>query len=187
MAIVALLFLAGCSSQPLYIVDLDPSFDFTGLNTYRWYDDVHDTELADYRKYNSSDKRVRTYIDRELKQKGYREAASGDPDFLVNYSISRKESMKVDNIAGYPSAGMHGGVGMGTYGSAVSVGYSSGPSVRTYKEGTVIIDVIDTTRDQVVWRTLAEGKLKGSLSHKEKDARASTVAKELMAEFPSSK
>lgn len=184
ISLTLLLFLTGCSSQPLYIVDHDPTFDFGGMTTYRWYDDVHTSTVSDYRQYNSSDKRVRTYVSRELKQKGFVELSSGTPDFVVNYSISREEHMEIDNIAGYPSAGMRGGVGAGRYGSSVSVGYSSGPSVKTYKEGTVVIDVIDTGSDQVVWRSLAEAKLKKSLSHQEKDSLASSIAEELMAEFP---
>jgi hypothetical protein len=184
LALAGLLLLAGCSSQPVFIVDHDEQFDFGGFSTYRWYDDVHPSQQAEYRAYNSSDKRVRTYIDRELKQKQFREISSGTPDFLVEYNISRQEKMKIDNIAGYPPKGVHGGVGVGTYGSGMSIGYSSGPSVKTYKEGTVIIDVIDTASERVVWRSLAEGRLKKSLSHKEKDALASGLARELMAEFP---
>jgi hypothetical protein len=180
----ALLLVGGCASQPLFIVDHDPEFDFRRYRTYAWYDDLHKTQLAEYRQYNSSDKRVRTYVDRELTQKGFREVSSGNPDFLVNYSISRQEHMKVDSFAGYPSAGMYGGVGAGTMGSGVSVGYSSGPSVRTYKEGTVVLDVIDTPSNRIVWRSLAEGRLAKSLSHSEKDSRASKLAREMMTDFP---
>jgi hypothetical protein len=180
----ALVLLSACSSQPLFIVDKDPTFNFQSLKTYAWYDDVHKSQLADYRQYNSSDKRVRTYVDRELKQKGFREITSGNPNFMVNYSISREEKMKIDSFAGYPSGGIHGGAGVGTYGSGISLGYSSGPSVKTYKEGTVVIDIIDSRTNRVVWRTLAEGKLAKSLSHKEKDSLASKLARELMAEFP---
>jgi hypothetical protein len=182
--LIALLLLSGCSSQPLFIVDKDPTFDFRALETYAWYDDVHKTQLADYRQYNSSDKRVRTYVDRELGQKGFREIGGENADFIVNYHVSQKENMKIDSFAGYPSPGMHGGVGVGSYGSSVNLGYSSGPAVKTYSEGTVVIDVIDSSSGQVVWRSLAEGRLKKSLTHKEKDSRASKLARELLAEFP---
>lgn len=183
-AVVALVLLTGCASQPTYFVDHDPSFDFGALKTYRWYDDAHPSKNAEYRAYNSSDKRVRTYIDRELQQSGFRESSYGEPDFLVNYSISSEEKTSIDNFAGYPPAGVHGGVGVSNYGSAVSVGYSSGPSVKTYKEGTVVIDVIDTKEDRVVWRSVAEGRLSKKLSISEKDALAAKLSKELMAEFP---
>lgn len=184
IASAVLLGLAGCSTQPDYFVDHDITFDFSAYQSYRWYDDVHPSKVAEYRKYNSSDERVRTYIDRELKQSGFREVSGSAADFLVNYSISREEKTSIDNFAGYPERGMYGGVGVGTYGSGVSIGYSSGPSVKTYREGTVVIDVIDTRQERVVWRSIAEGRLSKKLSISEKDALASRLARELMAEFP---
>ncbi len=179
-----LILLGACSSQPLMVVDHDPTVDFSRFHTYRWYDDAFPSKTSEYRQYNSSDARIRNYVNRELKAKNFREVSGVKPDFLINYSVSTQEKMKVNSFAGYPSAGMHGGVGVGTHGSAVSLGYSSGPSVSTYDEGTVIIDVIDTSTNTIVWRSLAEGRLKKLSSRKEKDSRASTVAREMMADFP---
>lgn len=184
LCVSAALLLTACASEPLFIVDHDPTVDFSAYQTYRWYDDVYDSQAGSYRHFNSSDKRVRTYVDRELRQKGLREIPSGTADFLVNYNISREDKTKVDNIAGYPPAGVHGAAGVGTYGSGFSVGYSSGPSVKTYREGTVIIDVLDVNSQKIVWRGIAEGKLTKSLSHNEKDSLASKISKELLADFP---
>ena len=178
------LVLASCASQPKYFVDHDENFDFGQFSTYRWYDDAHPSQAAEYRQYNASDRRVRTYIDRELKNSGFRQISWGEPDFLINYSISREEKTTVNNFANYPPAGVHGGVGVGTYGSGASLSYSSGPSVKTYREGTVVIDVIDTREDRIVWRSIAEARLSKKLSISEKDAMASELSRELMAEFP---
>ncbi|WP_195891479.1 DUF4136 domain-containing protein [Luminiphilus syltensis] len=182
--IATLFFLAGCSSQPEFTLDYDASYNFAGLETYRWYDDVYPSQLADYRQYNASDKRVRFFVDRELQKKSFKEVATGKADFLINYHIAKEERVKIDNFARYPSAGMHGGVGVGTYGTAVSVGYSSGPSVKTYKEGTVVLDVIDSASGNVVWRNIVEGRLPKSLSSNEKDAMAAKLSKEMMLDFP---
>jgi hypothetical protein len=184
LAVIFLASLAGCASQPEYFIDHDRSFAFESFRTYRWYDDAHPSKTAEYRQYNASDRRVRTYIDRELQRAGFEEISYGEADFLVNYSISREEKTTINNFAGYPPRGVHGGVGVGTYGSAVSVGYSSGPSVKTYREGTVVIDVIDTAEDRIVWRGIAEGRLSKKLSISEKDTLASKLARELMADFP---
>lgn len=181
--LAALLALAACSTQPTYIIDHADDVDFARYHSYRWYDDVHGSKQAEYRQYNSSDKRVRTYVDRELGRKGFRESHSTAADFLVNYSISRQDHTRIDNFSGYP-AGLHGGVGVGTYGAGVSVGYSSGPSVKTYREGTVVLDVIDTGSGKIVWRGIAEGRLKQSLSQKDKNRIAAEVSRELLADFP---
>lgn len=179
-----LLQMAACSNQPTYVIDHDAGTDFSRYKTYRWYDDVHGSRQAEYRQYNSSDKRVRTYVDRELRQKGFIESSSDSADFWVNYNISLQDRMKIDSFSGYPSAGMHGGVGVGTYGSGVSLGYSSGPSVREYKEGTVVLDVIDTGSSKIVWRGIAEGRLKDSLDQSDKNRIASELSREMLADFP---
>lgn len=178
-----LTLIAGCASQPSYYIDHNDSVDFSSFKTYRWYDDVHPSKEADYRKYNSSDKRVRTYVDSELADKGFVERSAGPTDFWMNYHVSKQDHMKIDNFSGYPQ-GMHGSVGAGTYGSAVSIGYSSGPAVRTYREGTVVLDVIDTTDNKIVWRGVAEGRLQKSLTPSEKNRIAAEVSRELLAEFP---
>ncbi len=184
LALPCLLALPGCSNQPSYVIDHDEYTDFSRYKTYSWYDDTHDSKLADYRQYNASDKRVRAYVDRELKLKGFTESAGGDADFWVNYNIAKEDHMKIDSFSNYPSAGMHGAASVGTYGSGVSIGYSSGPSVKQYSEGTVVLDVIDSHTDKIVWRGIAEGRLKSSLTQKDKNRIASQVSRELLADFP---
>ena len=186
-ALFCLLLLGGCSNQPSYLIDHDEYTDFSRYKTYRWYDDAHDSKLADYRQYNASDKRVRAYVDRELKLKGFTESTTGSADFWVNYNISKEDHMKIDNFSNYPSAGMHGAASVGTYGSGVAIGYSSGPSVKHYKEGTVVLDIIDTGTNKIVWRGIAEGRLKSSLTQKDKNRIASQVSRELLGEFPPGK
>ena len=184
-AIVAFFaFLLGACSNPLsFSVDHSDKTDFSLFKTYRWYDDIHGSKEADYRQYNSSDKRVRTHVDAQLKSKGFMESTSKSADFWMNYHISKEDHMKIDNFGGY-SQGMHGSVGAGTYGSAVSIGYSSGPSVRTYREGTVVLDVIDSQSNKIVWRGIAEGRLDKSNSHNDKNRIAKEVSQELLADFP---
>lgn len=184
LAVIFSCLLVACSNQPVYTIDHNENIDFSRFSSYRWYDDVHASKTSEYRKYNSSDARVRTHIDRELQKKGLTEATTGLADLWLNYNISKQEKMRIDNFGGYPSQGMHGAVGAGTYGSAVSVGYSSGPDVKVYKEGTVVIDIIDSGSRKVIWRGIAEGKLKKSLTHKEKDHIASELSRELLASFP---
>lgn len=177
------LFAACSTNKPLLIVDYDHAADFSRLKTYRWYDDVYESRDANYRQYNSSDKRVRNHVDQELRNRGFVETYDS-PDFIVNYSISREEKREVSNIANYPPAGVHGGATAGTYGAGASLSYSSGPSVKTYREGTFVLDVIDTRDDRIVWRGLAEGRFTKKLSLGEKEQLAAEISAELLADFP---
>jgi len=171
---------AGCADTPTYQVDFDHSFGFSEYKTFRWYDDDHASRESQYRRMNSSDQRVRNVASQELMQRGYREGVRGQADFWVNYHVTKRQTQK---ISGQPE-GMHGGVGVSNYGKSVSIGYSSGSSVKTYEDGTAIFDVIDVRSGKIVWRGVAEGRLKNKMSKADKEALTVTVLHELLSRFP---
>lgn len=178
--VFACLLLSACADKPTYDVDYDQSFPFAGYKTYRWYDDDHATRESQYRRRNSSDQRVRNTANQELMQRGYKESLSGRADFWVNYHVTKRQTQKITG----QEQGMHGGVGVGTYGKSVSVGYSSGPSVKTYEDGTAVFDVIDINTGKIVWRGVAEGRLKNNMSKAEREQLTITVIHELLKQFP---
>lgn len=173
--------LSACSSnQPSFDYDYDQEFNFASLKTYRWYDDVRASQLSEYRHFNGSDKRIREAVDQELRRKGLVEGEGDNVDFWLNY---QKSSQKTQRISGQ-DGGVHGGVGMGTYGNSVGVGYSTGPSVRVYEDGTAILDVIDAKTRKIVWRGIAEGRLKNDRDLSDKRRATVEVASRLLAAFP---
>lgn len=179
-ALACLVFLPGCADKPTYDVDYDQSFPFAGYKTYRWYDDDHNSREGQYRRYNNSDQRVRNTADQELMQRGFSQGARGQADFWVNYHVTKRQTQKVSG----QEQGMHGGVAAGTYGRSVSVGYSSGQSVKTYEDGTAVFDVIDIGTGKIVWRGVAEGRLKNNMSKTDREQLTITVVHELLKQFP---
>ena len=179
-ALVCLALLAGCADKPTYDVDYDQSFPFAEYKTYRWYDDDHNSRESQYRRYNSSDQRVRNTADQELMQRGLRQGDRGQADFWVNYHVTKRQTQKISG----QEQGMHGGVAAGTYGRSVSVGYSSGQSVKTYEDGTAMFDVIDIKTGRIVWRGVAEGRLKNNMSKADREQLTITVVHELLKQFP---
>ena len=177
---VCLTLFAACADKPTYDVDYDQSFAFSEFQTYRWYDDDHNTRESQYRRYNSSDQRVRNTADQELMQRGFRQGARGQADFWVNYHVTKRQTQKVSG----QEQGMHGGVAAGTYGRSVSVGYSSGQSVKTYEDGTAMFDVIDIKTGRIVWRGVAEGRLKNNMTKADREQLTITVVHELLKQFP---
>ena len=80
---------------------------------------------------------------------------------------------------------MHGGVSTGTHGSSVAIGYSSPNSgVRTYKEGTLVIDIIDSSSYKIVWRGVAEGRLPKTTSINERTQIVRDAVGMVFEEFP---
>ena len=80
--------------------------------------------------------------------------------------------------------GMYGGVGAGTYGRSASIGYSTGSTVRVYKDGTGILDVIDVQSRNIVWRGVAEGRLKNDSTVSDKRRATAEVIGALLMDFP---
>lgn len=175
--------LVACSSQPTFEYDYDRAYDFSSVNTYRWYDDQVSSREADYRKHNASDRRVRDAVAAELKKKGLHESSSGRGDIWLNYSVAHQKQ-RIERTTGYGGSGLHGSAAAGSYGRGVSVGYSSGPSIREYDDGTAVLDVIDAKTQRIVWRGIAEGRLKNNRSVKDKRKTTITIARDLLANFP---
>lgn len=183
--VFTVLLITSCASGPEYNYDYALDRDYSTLKTYRWYDDVYPSKEAEYRSYNSSDDRIRKYIDRELKAKSYRQISTGQADFLINYHVSKQEKYSSQQFNDYYGGGVHGAVATGTMGTAVSIGYSSGNGQpRTYKEGTVMIDIISAADNKIIWRGVAEGRLSKSFSRAKRNQLADTLAKEMLGAFP---
>jgi len=180
--VALVLGLVGCSSKPTYEFDYDRKFDFAAFKTYHWYDDVVSTREGEYRKFNASDKRIREVVGRELARHNLSESTTDEADFWINYNVS-KQRQQIVHTTGYDQ-GMHGSVAAGTYGRGVSIGYSSGPSVREYDEGTAVLDVIDARTRKIVWRGVAEGRLKDHPTISDRYKATVAIASELLAEFP---
>ena len=94
------------------------------------------THKSQYRRYNSRDQRVRNTASQELMQRGFKEGARGQSDFWVNYHVTKRQTQKI--------SGQEQGMGLRpALTDPVSIGYSSGQSVKTYEDGTAVFDVID--------------------------------------------
>jgi len=88
------------------------------------------------------DKRMRAAVTSKLRARGYRYEEGGNSDFRLNYHVMFK-----DKLAGSGSDfGYTGRYRRGAFSSGFNW------SVRQYQEGTIIIDVIDRAKDQLVWR-----------------------------------
>ena len=180
VAIALIVALAGCADKPTYEIDYDQKFTFSQYQSYRWYDDDHASRESQYRRQNSSDQQVRSVANAELTTRGIKETTRGNADFWVNYHVTKRQTQKITG----QEQGMHGGVGVSNYDKSVSVGYSSGPSVKTYEDGTAVFDKIDIRTNKIVWRGVTEGRLKNKMSYADKQELRATVLHELLSAFP---
>jgi hypothetical protein len=183
-AIAGLYLLAGCSSLDVS-TDFDPENDFSTYKTYAWFDGV--MPEGDALSANPLvKKRAISSVDKELASKGFT-IADGDPDFVVIIHAGMKERMQVTNT-GYGGYG-YGAYGYGRYGSGGwGGGGISDTHVSYYDEATVVVDIADFVKKELVWRGTGTGVLsKSEKTQEESQETADEVIRRIMQDFPPTK
>jgi hypothetical protein len=166
-------FLAmGCSSISTNY-DYDPSADFESYTTYAWIKQPTNVS-GNARQAQSQDplvgKRIMNSVDVVLAQKGLRMADSYE--LLVVYHTGIQDKVQVTDWGyGYgPYRGWYGG---------------GGTDVYQYQQGTLIIDFVDATTKQLVWRGTAQGVLSEGKSDPEtQQKKIDNVVGKLLQNYP---
>ncbi len=146
--VIVLLASSGCTG-PTVRTDFDSSAEFTKFKTYAFggLTDVNQGGVLD----NSlMRKRLEQMVDQQLTAKGLQQLSLDQhPDLLVHYWIGVKEKQRVEStgpaVGAYGVRGARGGYGWGA-------GYGGGVTTYEYKEGTLVIDLVESTKKDLVWR-----------------------------------
>lgn len=165
-ALILTLTLTSCSTVKV-VSDYDSKTDFNKYQTFAFYKPgIDKAEISDLDK-----KRIMREIQANLEVKGM--TISETPDLLI--SIFTKERERIDvynNSYGYWGYGY--GPWYGGYG---------GNSVSTSTEGTLFIDLIDKSKNELVWQGVGKGDLVMS-SVEKKEARIKEIVSKIMAQYP---
>jgi len=149
----------------------DPNANWASYATYGWSPapgvDGTDQPLL------MLDQNVRRAIAAELQRRGYTESAT-DPDLRITYQTASKDVVESNPV--------RVGVGMGSWGGNVGGSINVGsPSVRNYREGTLVIHAIDSARNAEVW----QGSISSRVTKGSTEAAAITSAVQAaMRDFP---
>jgi hypothetical protein len=172
LALLVTTLAAGCASAPPQPESMrDPGVDFATFRTFGWAPAPAVNE-AD-QPLLLLDRSIRDAIGAEMRRRGYVESPDS-PDLRIAY-----ETASADKVESNP---VRVGIGVGSWGGSFggSVGVGS-PSVRNYREGTLVIHAVDAGRNAEVWQGRVSSRLtKGSL---EPAAITSAVAA-AMHDFP---
>jgi hypothetical protein len=171
--LASLALLAGCATGPQIYTNSDPAGNFAAYRTYNFAEPLG----TDRPQYSSLlTQYLKTAVSRELGARGYQ--MSDDPDLLVNFFTESKEKVQSTTTAG-PGAGGYYGWRSGYYG--VWGGYET--RVTQYTEGTLVIDLIDARRNQLVWEGIAVDRVREDTRRNPQNAVDQVVA-QVFAEFP---
>jgi uncharacterized protein DUF4136 len=176
--------LASCTSIKTS-TNYDPN-SVQALDSYRTYAWLPMKEGADPRIYNPIiQSRVQLAVDRELLARGYQKVEEGQKaDFKVGWHAAVDEKVDVDLVNTFYGYAwdpwydpFYGPVAYGGAGLAQ-------PVVREYREGTLILDVVDGDSNKLVWRGTAEAELSENMDAKKSQKLINKAADELLEDFP---
>lgn len=179
MNVLFALALVGCSGGMDISSDWDPEADFSNLKTYQFADRVS-TADDDPRIFNDiTVQRVRTALNYALQARGYELVTSGEPDFKVGWhgSIDKKMNMEtVHNDYNYNTTGW------------VSPHDPRAPQSKTYvnewEEGTLIIDIIDPKKNELMWRGTGTALVDENVSAEKDQSNLNDAVVKILKAFP---
>ncbi len=142
LVLLTVLAIAGCSGLSTS-VDYDSQTDFGRYSTFAWIETK--PKLPPGRRIDAHllDVRIKEAVENQLMAKGFRRVPKPKADLLIIYHVGAKNRVEVE----------HYGYRYGPHGRWVG----HRVEVTRYKEGTLIIDIVDARLKELVWRGTAVG------------------------------
>jgi hypothetical protein len=170
--------LSACSSYDYYTAGLNKT-NLSRYHTFAWMPVISNSGKKMNPANGEADAKIKEAATAELTTKGL-SLQQKQPDLLISYTATVGKGTKTtyySSYGGYPGWGWGGGFGFG-YGWGGGFGwggfynpyYAFGPGFayggqltyadqEQYKEGTLVIDLIDSRTQKVIWRGFGVGEV----------------------------
>lgn len=173
--ILILIMLQACSGIQVS-QDFEQGFDFSGLKTFAW--DANENNEWGLTSNELVGRRIVAAIENTLMAQQFSQVDSAQADFLILYNVVVEQRISSSNVSGGVSMGRSSRSRHG------SIGISTGSQVRTYDEGTLLIDVIDVASDKLVWRGVSSQALPDLSDPQRLTDRINETVEKILAQFP---
>jgi len=131
-------------------IQWNKDYDFSHVKTFAWQDPAQPS-LAQSNPFMH--KFIQDEIERRLAAAGLTKAAAGAaPDVWVTYHGAVQNNVELHSDSFGYGFGGYGGAGWGMYGYGAAGPVSTTTRVVEYKEGTLVVDIVDPTKKELVWR-----------------------------------
>jgi hypothetical protein len=142
---IALLMAVSCGPIMHSSYNSDPDADFSQYSTFAWDEPLNKAANESYNPLVNNtlvEKQLKSAIESEMTSRGYKLVES-NPDLFVNFHTMVESKSEVSS---YPN----------------NYYFWWRNDVRTinYEEGTLIVDVIDAKKDQLVWQGFTSNELR---------------------------
>jgi hypothetical protein len=131
-------------------IQWNKDYDFSHIKTFAWQDPTAPS-LAQSNPFMH--KFIQDEIEKRLAAAGLMKAGTGAaPDVMVTYhgSVQNQVQLQSDSF-GYGFGG-YGTPGWGMYGYGAAGPVSTTTRVVNYQEGTLVVDIVDPMKKELVWR-----------------------------------
>ncbi|WP_417547163.1 DUF4136 domain-containing protein [Marinobacter segnicrescens] len=167
LALVALgLLLGGCAAK--VVTDYDSNAAFASYQSWAF-------ALNAGEGYTSLDgSRVEAAITRELGSRELNQVDASTADLLVSY--------RIDEVERLDTTGFSYGLGFGS--GRFGWGLATAPPVREVREGQLIVELVDSTTERVVWRGASKRYLNENQSPETRQELIDEVVAEMFNRYP---
>jgi hypothetical protein len=125
--------------------EFDPKADYARYRTWAWIPQAPGEEEAPAVRDPAVAAFIRSAVERELPARGLAPANGAAPDLLVAFHGVARDRVEVASYGYVVPAGPYGMYGAPMYAT----------DVRQYREGTLVLDLVDARKKQLVWRGVA--------------------------------
>ena len=174
LSVAASILLAACASGPTVRTQGDPAANYASYKTFGYFDRVA-TDKAQYSTILTQ--RLKDSTKRELESRGYKYVES-NPELLVNFNVNIENRTDIQST---PTAGGYYGYRAGMYHGWV--GYPQDVQTVHYQEGTIGVDLVDASKQQLVWQGVAEGRITKAIAENPSAAVDKAIT-EIFAKYP---
>ena len=152
LSLLVVLMVSACATTLKSSVDVADHAEFGELRTYAWITDLpmFASNVASPEVVNPlNEQRIRTAIEEQFENKGYRKVTIDQADFVVAFTLGARDRVRVQQY--YSDFGYHHGFGrFDRFGRGFN-GFGPSVSVRTFAEGTLVVDIFENTEKKAIW------------------------------------
>lgn len=180
-AAFTIVFFSFCTPALQVHTDYDKSANFSVYKTFAMYQ--LDEKSKTVSELNAN--RIISAIKAEMVKRGYKEETS-NPDLMVNAVIVLKDMKYVTaNTQYYNQYYGYGGIYRPYgWGGTMGSGYTT-YDVQNYTDGSLIIDVVDSKTQKLIWESTGNRDIDGPLENP--DTQIPAAVSKIMAPLPSLK
>jgi hypothetical protein len=176
IAIAATALISGCASGPDIRADFDPAADFGQFHTFGFVEQAG-TDTGDTRTIATL--LLQNAAAREMQARGY--VRSDNPDLVINFHGRVEERVDIQSRPA-PSMGPTWGY-RGWAGAPWGGWGGTEVTTRRYNVGTLVVDVVDFERRQMVFQGVAQGDVTQAMQ-RDREATINQAMAQIFAKFP---